>query len=745
MRTKSHAMRRLALVIGLLGAAAYFLTRNVTTDHVHETRDAPAAAGAASVETADVTLDSTVVSGRTGIAVSAALDPATVADADSNAAVVVVEVEVVDSDGRPASGVWVSAALPRDEGTASRASTDANGRATLRIEREWVSPGDVLQVGPDLVGSEPSLVRFTFEDPPKERVHFVVEPAGSIEITLVGGGTISFTNEDECQLYVERDRCNPAAASELHEYVVWAPLTARSLVFSSVRTNLCFTVYCRVRGRRFEQISFEGPKRSGERVSIEIPFARADTLVRGRLLRADGSPLSKHSLEMTPKFNTRGSFVDGVTDDDGMFSEYVAADYLPRLGDEIEVTASEGGAPSCNGRVYWPARNEAATVEDNPTVQLGNVVLAELPIVASGQVVDAEGKPTWGWVEVRAGESATLAFHERTYTSRVGTFQATSARTHDRFQLRAGTYRKSPGEPVEVRRGARDVVLVVRNLSRLSGRLLLPERVDIDQLDLDFRGVETPDCRAHFVSTHETFDDGTFQADRLEAGTYRVSVMLGEHELGAREGVIPPVGGIVQLEPIDLRDALHAVRLVVVTEGKEQLDEGEVSVIEGNQKLGAQRPTREGEVVLVARSKVVDVIAHVPGCLVERFDGVASGDRLELARGLPTTLRVEPVLELPPDHSLRIDLHLDGDDALALSSWMSAHVQAHGRASIHLPASGNYRTSIHLISKLDRHGRRTGFEQHGQLERSTRRESEEVIVRVDEAALRKAIDGAQSK
>jgi hypothetical protein len=607
-------------------------------------------------------------------------------------------VEVVDADGRPAADVVVTVRALEAEATLAFARTDVSGRATLAIDSDGIAESQKLRVGTPWIASTPPGVTFTIATLPSERSRLVLAPSGSIEIVLVGGEEFPIEADAECYLRLDEDRCAAASATGMHDTAVWTPLRARTVLFPRVGLNLCFAFACRLPSVEYRDVEFDGPRNAGDHVRVEVPFTASKARIQGRLLDVSGVPLAAHDLRVdsigtpTEPHSTHELF-RAHTDAEGRFVAHVRARELPGAGPRLALHAATRGGLPYEGFADWPGAT--ASKESVVVADLGDVHAAGGVLLASGRVVDARGKPPQPWqqVEIQLRPLDHDVGHGwYPVGSSIGSdggFRVGLAQPVERFELRAGLQGCAPGNPVEAVRGVDGLVLVLRDGCRIEGRLLLPEGVAIGDLDIEFTCTDPPASPDHHVNSFETNADGTFNTSSILPGKYSVIVSLDEHQLGSRDVALSADGAVAHLEPLDLRDLVHSIHVTVVAEGAERIENGSVAVVQGLERLSRSRLTREGSVNLVSLAKTLDVIAAVPGFRTTRFDGVASGARLVLDRGLAISVRVDPAPRLPDGCVLELEF-VSSDPLASFAPSPVVRVDASGEVGALLPCPGSY-------------------------------------------------------
>ncbi len=209
-------------------------------------------------------------------------------------------------------------------------------------------------------------------------------------------------------------------------------------------------------------------------------------------------------------------------------------------------------------------------------------------LLVQGQVVDANGAPVPGvlvfagdmefgsesWIEQEPGSSAhNLKWRSRDVLSGEGSRRVDVVRgrtdEHGRFELNgrlelstffvhAESYAETSAA-VQVEKGARDVRIVFRQPWRLFGSVLVEDPRDLQSLRLQVEGAALQAPQAYWLQR-----DGTFSAQPLASGVYRLVFLLGHPGRRLAEIKDVALAQDTDIGAIDLRAWIHRSRILLV-------------------------------------------------------------------------------------------------------------------------------------------------------------------------------------
>lgn len=320
-----------------------------------------------------------------------------------------------------------------------------------------------------------------------------------------------------------------------------------------------------------------GPSTAGETRTVTLPLGPQQSLLAGRLLGPDGAPLGAAPTRVEVTLWHDGKrLVHGDVHalDDGRF-DWVLGDFGERDRFVVEFRlVSEGGVL---GGAAEPlgARVRTTAIRGGRRLELGDVRLVVLPVLASGEVLDDAGQPVAGArVTVRceglpggngAGEMAPLR-SLATRCDEQGRFTilgdappAACELLAEQDQHFAATVPLQAGGPHR---------LVLPRAGRLRGRVLLPEWLAEGAVSLRLHPYEEgreKDTRAMRLSRR---GGGRFHLDMIRPGRFQARVELrnAPKPLVVFDDVFVPPGDTrdPRLQPLDLRTLLFRYELRAV-------------------------------------------------------------------------------------------------------------------------------------------------------------------------------------
>ena len=337
-----------------------------------------------------------------------------------------LRVRIADSEGSPVGGVSVDLDMTFDAFDSGNhmgraVSRASDGIAKIGLERfdrsaeskkalESLNPHYIVRAHYPQVA--PVSKRLDHEPVAGETIEFIVERTGSVEFTVVTeDGTpapegtwvrASWNRPEE----LERNRHGSAGGLAVTEVVLGKARIERigpGLVFSAWAGAPGFTE------RRLDWM--RGPKSAGETVHAEVQLGPAMATIRARVISTDGLRAlanEKLSIELfETKADSSDRLVPGsrqavVTDENGGFSWRQAPggrdedrflQVMPQVGD-----LSRGGSAGSEAPPPWRFASVALprVIEPGSEVDLGDIVLEPVPVIAAGIVVDEIGDPVEG-------------------------------------------------------------------------------------------------------------------------------------------------------------------------------------------------------------------------------------------------------------------------------------------------------------------------------------------------------------
>jgi hypothetical protein len=520
-----------------------------------------------------------------GFTVAAALDDlwghATIVPERREAAVVLLapdadlRVQVVDQDGAPVADAPVVLRERRLQSTLDHQSARSgrDGVAVLRHAGRLTGAGTDAGLSVALQGLfDPPVEQRLANAPPGEVLRLVLGPAGVCEVAVVDAGDQPVGGPIEACLRFADDgaRTPDDAVGE-----TLGSRTGGAVVFEHVALGrtLAVAVTNADTHERLEATG-RGPAAAGERVRLRVRADASAAILRGRLIDAQGAPVGDLAVR------ARIEAADGRpcqgpwslwTAPDGRFAFGIRPQEEPRDGLQFAIARrSPTGAESAAARRPLP-RDLGPGPQD-----LGDFVLAEVPVAARGVVVDADGNPVaaatvTATIEGPRGEDGAAVPKDVLAPVRSdsrGRFEVRGENRADPIAL-AAAKEGLCGEPVVVRAPAQDVRLVLGAAGAITGTVLLDASLQESTVLVQASAPESARAAAGAPGASAVVGrDGAFALRGLLPGAYSVRVVHAATaaELARVDSVRVRAGAPVRegrLDPLDLRAAWRLLSLEV--------------------------------------------------------------------------------------------------------------------------------------------------------------------------------------
>ncbi len=358
--------------------------------------------------------------------------------------------------------------------------------------------------------------------------------------------------------------------------------------------------------------------------------------------------------------------------------------------------------------------------EDAAKIDLGTIVLAQIPVVAAGLVVDEDGEPVEGAsVDVVRPDRAELTNEdgsEWTVDAELGSPTGYDGRFVLRGRMKVPTLRLRASvdgftfEPVEVANGAKDVRLTVSRGVVLSGRLAPPSGFRPTEFTLVARVTPTRAERAVDSTRFATIlPDGRFRFPPLPVGEATVYL---RHENAATialrvvDGVVLPKAGSVidsRLDPLLVPAGFNAFTLNAASADGRPLSEVLV-VAHSREAERVPRGVLDEHAPIDPAVRLVRALHFIfPDSTPRSFTVSAVGFRTQtitdvvtdrtviVERGMPVAITVENLPPMKAGFAAGVTLELEGQ-----SVSTSAPCDGKGVALPAVTVPGTYRVSLTL-------------------------------------------------
>ncbi|MBM3990456.1 MAG: hypothetical protein FJ298_05535 [Planctomycetes bacterium] len=631
-------------------------------------------------------------------------------------------VHVVDRAGQPAAGVTVGVVgdLSMRGYAQVRAQTDERGLA--RFPHAYHRLGDAVETSVRLavvleeLTLEPVGQIFDARHPPVEPIELVLSDGGECEVRVVDRDGELVREPLDVQLTTVGD--DEIDISDFqpwwgNEVVRREAVTGGSALFRAIAPDIAM-IATASRPDGLAHFSARVPRirRALERVSVEIVLDGSPRVV-GRALREDGTPLASSSLGVRYLWTD----ADGATRAHGLEVK-PHTDELGRF--ELELSPSDWGNGEDESRfelVQVDARGDAVasapvTLPARLTpgvLDVGDVRLLALPLLASGVTLDAQRRPLGG---VRVSVYAPAPDGDNENVEReVSTAHALSDAA-GRFCLRLSErlhgVRIEAGkdelrsERVAIERGASDVELVLSPGGQIAGRVEWNGLGTLVRLFIRARmdGSGEGESAVPWVPV---LADGRFFVRGMRPGRYAIDVRTLEsaEPLASVEGVDVRGGETTRdprLDPISLGGALRVATLTI-TDGSGEPLSRDLNVIARYANTTGDDyqwiPIIAGRAAILVRDPPPSVSVMGDEYLTQYIE-MLTDDRTVVMRPAPTVhFQLTERVALPPDITLGINLeHERGDRAGFSWHFEQPEFDEHGRAALRARLVGNYKLTL---------------------------------------------------
>lgn len=609
------------------------------------------------------------------------------------------EIEVVDSEGRPAPGIRLCLAVddPLNEQAGWRGSSDRNGRARVSraFERQRLRT-DRLILAPTLARTTPTQLRFPAGAPPSSPVRFQLEPTGSIELVALRRDGAPLDEDVQFELGVSRsldpERLTPRVCVQERLHA-----KAGRLIVEHVGLDLEFELFTRSPRMEFASNPFNGPHQPGERVRVERRVSRVRSRVRGRVLDAEGRPLAGVSVVARPGEQREGGEISvgtvwfqATTDAEGAFNAF---ELIGVTRGHFELRASRAGREV--GRAFQPVPSRIANpgAAEDAAFDLGDVQVKPEPLFAAGRVVDSGGQAVREVViQLRVqGQSdwRGVAFS----TDARGRFEIPARVCSVPAALRAIDFDAGEGPEVMVNPGAVDVELSIAALGGIEGELDAPEALLDGELELDAWPSSDAELSERLRYQSAWRIGRFFEFRGLKVGDWNLSVRHHGRVLFERKRIPVRPHDVTSVGLIDLRGKLFALSLHVESASGAELSDGCVQFIDD---LGQEHLVtfgRDGEARIVSstptRAVLISARAHQSLYAPNASDGTRVTPKPSIQREFAWPAHLAP---LPEGREASVQLTYAGP------AWV---VQARGRVSLRNSFETAFSANVALAGLYD--------------------------------------------
>jgi hypothetical protein len=509
-----------------------------------------------------------------------------------------LRVRVTDQQDQGLAGVPIGLRTQQgqqSEWLAERTS-GADGRAVFaHVQRMGFRRGGnaQLELAPAFPLDNPPVIPLRLNALPATEQILVLPATGSVVVRLLDPDRRPLAVA--ARVYLQKALAERPEWMEENDFAPWAAQGAHQVEaeqgvarFERVGLGLALEVGADFDGTyNFELTRARGPERAGEEVVIEAVQKVLRPSLLLRILRPDGSPLTNADIRLTMRTsnaewsNAQSKFEE--TDDEGWLRATLDGEWVQERTDaqrslevshELPDSALElaGRLP---GRAAWqPGPNE-----------LGELRLEPVAILAAGHVVDEAGQPIVGANVVlsrrlmrRGRESWRDDTSMLSRSGPDGNFSLSGFLPEGVYRLSARHADYKP-EVLPWRELATDHRMVMKRGRFLQGRVLLAPELAANNLEMRVvtAGTAVGDVNAEAqarLDRYGQFSCGPGVSERVDLWIwdrqtdqvlYRVEA-LAAHDPGADPDP--------RLDPLDLRDRLYEVEVIVRSEVDDELNNG---------------------------------------------------------------------------------------------------------------------------------------------------------------------------
>ncbi|MCA8953232.1 MAG: carboxypeptidase regulatory-like domain-containing protein [Planctomycetes bacterium] len=565
----------------------------------------------------------------------------------------IVNVEVVDADGRPVEGLPLSVRnSPVRTGPAFGAGvTDRTGRARLVTALQWVRGVDGARVRAAIVADEPVFVPLPSDYFDAEHTSPLLQlrlpPTGSALVTFGGLGEMPGFRP-KSTLAVDAD-AGPFAGHDTEiEWPVRCDERGDFYPAVAVGTALCASVQLADSNTGWLRLRGVGPVEAGEQATLALALDGGTVAVAGRLLDADGTPAREARVRLTFQSPHRLTGQDLTTAADGRFTS--AIDLAPFGGGDVRLEVVR--VPVSAGPEH-PAAIATLSADARGVLDLGELRIAPQCALLGGRVVDDTGAPVAGVDLTLSGSSPEV---ERvpliglsTRTDAAGRFVFRRDRPIcTMFGIHVGGLEWRSTTVVSAAPGQLDLVIEVARVGSFALTLAQPDDAGLLRAEL----VPTDRDRAAALGDSK---GGRIRFARVAPGRYDLVLKLLTRELTRIPGVeVPENGGPADPRLVDL-DWHAFVQLADVTV-RAPGGQARVRVVDG----AAAGPIQ-------CRHGRLTTVPYLAG--MRLFAGSPQGRSVEIVpAGIPIDVELQP----------RAELCLREPEGLALPSGVFAAIAPPG-------------------------------------------------------------------
>ncbi len=561
-----------------------------------------------------------------------------------------------------------------------------------------------LALGLDLIGGAWSGHDFTPESTQAEPFILSMPETGSLRVDL---RDLAGEHVDESAQVTIRWLGHAANSSGFRAWQ--RPLIGGQAEISHVVLGESFELSLRARNEIVTR-TVRGPVLPDECVPIELRLANKSHLVVGQAVNLDGKSMSEvriHGSVMIGGLKKRERIAT-KTDAGGWFRVHLPQTVTGKDVGPLELVIISVGS---HGKRHDHARTFPLGVLPTSTFELGRIVFAQLPLIASGIVVDEAGMPlvakgsVYGMRRDSAGDGPwKLAGRFQSNTS--GQFEVRGPMRVHRARLHLGATGRVTQRDVEFSPGANDLrielceagaaqvhVLVDASITNRDLVLtLVPAEHAIDRrlpAAPDSRSTGLEKARVGRMIRSETERLG-FQWSALSRGDtiLHVGLRTGQRPVLVRVPLTIVPGQVVRHE-VDLRGRLRVVEITVTGAGNLRSNRGDAGVVficpQAPETTYCGVSVRSGRARIVTEAKSLDLLVAWRGFQTQLLHGVSTATVIELVAAPEIQIRLATHRQaLPSGYRLQVTLTPDG---AAVAPAQQYRIDGETRGGTHLLSS----------------------------------------------------------
>lgn len=447
----------------------------------------------------------------------------------------------------------------------------------------------------------------------------------------------------------------------------------------------------------------DGPWSRGRVAVIDVVIDEQMAAIEGVVADSAGSALGNVPIRLLIEREDEIQVErDSRTDESGRFDlQFDARRIRGRV--ELSVLVIDG-----EGRAERVARAFMPSITSGGRINVGLLRADLLPIIAQGVVEDADGRPLVDalvfWSEGSEGVVGNVQSPMRwrpvqqvqARTDGAGRFGLRGECVQGLVSLQAKRRGMMSAGTVTVA-GTTDAVLRLGAPGNLVGSVLLGPTVKTTDI-----GVSAICAELDSSYTANLDDAGTFTFRDVAPGRYVVLLEAGHfrHEV---DGVLVSAAETNWLEPIDVRNTAHAITIDIMRIGgaASRIEPSLRSTVQGSSRSQEWR-VHEGRARLLCGDEPMDITVTSEGFLSEIRRGVVSNARIVL-RSSPERQFVLPEgTDLPADVLLTIRMYANGIDYdcphLCMGQWLR-QCGLRGRAAT-FQADGSARFKADFLGRV---------------------------------------------